>query len=78
MAISPSAPGTSEYLPNLLNRVRDAFPTQEGDPVLFEALLTAIVTGPRHLCIRTDAEHVDSIAHGATSVSKSFPLSTHS
>jgi hypothetical protein len=60
--------GTAEYFPDLLNRVQDALPSQTIDLVLLEALLLALASGPRHLCIRTDAASIPRVAAAATSV----------
>jgi hypothetical protein len=62
--------GTKEFMPSLHNRFQAALPTgQTVDPVLLESLLLALVSGPRHLLIRTGAENVTSIVKATTSVS---------
>jgi hypothetical protein len=53
--------GTSEYFPDLINRVREK--SSSVDAVLLESLLMAVIAGPRHLCIRTNTGSIMETSH---------------
>jgi DNA-binding transcriptional LysR family regulator len=62
-------PGTADYFPSLVSRVRGASPNISLEPVIFESLLLCLIAGSSNLILRAEEEDLGLVARQVASVS---------
>lgn len=68
MASPASPPGTSDYFPDLLARLRAAAPSLPLEPVVFQSLLLCLAAGDKNLILRTHEEDISVVQKIAVSI----------
>src|SRR5437762_3054493 len=71
-------PGTPAFFPSLLSRIHSANPTLPVDSAIVQSILLCLISGDKHLILRTQLEDVSLVLKLATVVSSefSFPVSS--
>lgn len=67
-----SSPGTADYFPALVTRIRTAVPNLPLEPIILESVLLCLVCGSKNLILRTEEEKVGMVAKSVASVSHPF------
>lgn len=64
-----AAPGTADYFPALVSRIRTIAPNLPLEPVVLESVLLCLAAGSKNLILRTEDDDVGFVAKSVTSVS---------